>query len=229
MSGVILRDANDSVEANGKIEGMNADFTDPNPLPPVLDDILAPHLDLIIVGAAASLHSARAHHWYAGPRNRFYALLHQSGFTPRQLEPEEDSLLPQFGIGLTCIHKYAASSANHLLPVPTSQQREILRQKLLFYAPRIICFNGKDVFQMVTGQVCTDWGEQEERIGEAVVYVVQSSSGRADLWGRERLEWYHELHERVASMKGTETDEAGNRTFCAEQPVITKQRRNHTG
>ncbi len=161
---------------------------------PTLTDILRPGLDLIVVGAAASLHSAREKHWYAGPRNRFYALLHQSGFTPHQLEPEEDVTLPLYGIGLTCLHKYAASSANHLLPAPTQEQRKIVLEKLIRYAPRLLCFNGKDVYRMVTGQAEPDWGLQSETLGEAPVYIVQSSSGRADLWGQDRLEGYREMY-----------------------------------
>ena len=173
---------------------------DPTPAP-YLTDILRPDLDLIFVGAAASLHSARAHHWYAGPSNRFYLLLYQSGLTPYRLEPEEDETLPQYGIGLTCLHKYSASSANHLLPSPTEEQREIVMEKLLRFPPKIVCFNGKDVYNMVTGKVCTDWGEQEEKIGSSLVYVVQSSSGRADLWGRERLEGYREIKARLDQLK----------------------------
>src|SRR5689334_2112333 len=82
----------------------------------LLSDILAPDLNVIFVGAAPSLHSARAGHWYAGPTNKFWLLLHQAGFTPRQLLPEEDEELLRYRLGLTCIHPHLSSSANHLLP-----------------------------------------------------------------------------------------------------------------
>ena len=74
---------------------------------PYLTEHLRPNLDVIFVGAAASVRSAHEGHWYAGPSNKFYLLLHQSGFTPRQLRPEEDSSLPDFGMGLTCLHVFA--------------------------------------------------------------------------------------------------------------------------
>jgi mismatch-specific thymine-DNA glycosylase len=161
---------------------------------PLLRDILEERLNVIFVGAAPSHNSARAGHWYAGPTNKFYLLLHQSGFTPRQLLPEEDEILPQYGIGLTCLHPYIASSANHLLPEPTEATRAEIREKLLRYAPRIVCYNGKDVYRMCTGRVCTDWGEQGERLRSTRVFVVHSSSARADFWGKERLALYHELY-----------------------------------
>src|SRR5581483_532927 len=115
----------------------------------------------------------------------------------RQLRAEEDQEVVRYGIGLTGIHKYLSTSANHLLPPPTTQQRADLVAKLQFYAPRFVCFNGKDVYQMATERLCTDWGEQEEPIGSARVFVAHSSSARADFWGKERLLLYRELKSLV--------------------------------
>ncbi|HLV80138.1 MAG TPA: mismatch-specific DNA-glycosylase [Chthonomonadaceae bacterium] len=159
----------------------------------ILPDILAPGLDVIFVGAAPSHSSAQIGHFYAGPTNKFWLLLAQAGFTPRKLESFEDSEVLRYGIGLTGIYLNLATSANHLLPEPTPEQRRNLEKKLRAYAPRFICFNGKDVYKLATGRVCMDWGEQEERIGVSRVFVVHSSSARADAWGRERLALYQEL------------------------------------
>lgn len=164
-----------------------------------LSDILAPDLDVIFVGAAASHNSARVGHWYAGPTNKFWLLLSQSGFTPRQLQSEEDGEVLQYGIGLTCLYPHLATSANHLLPIPTQERRDRLQEKLLHFQPRFLCFNGKDVYQMSTGRLCTDWGEQEEGIGVSRVFIVHSSSARADHWGAERLALYQELHTLVSA------------------------------
>jgi double-stranded uracil-DNA glycosylase len=165
---------------------------------PILPDLLAPGLDVIFVGAAPSHSAAATGHYYAGPTNKFWLLLYQAGFTPHRLRAEEDAEVLRYGIGLTGLFKHISSSANHLLPSPTKSLRERLHAKLLANAPRYVCYNGKDVYQMATGRVCTDWGEQEERIGNTRVFVVHSSSARADGWGRERLALYHEL-KRVCS------------------------------
>ena len=164
---------------------------------PILQDFLAPGLDVIFVGAAPSLWSERIGHYYAGPTNKFWLLLFQAGFTPRQLKPEEDSEALQYGIGLTGIFKHLSSSANHLLPVPTPELRSVLNAKLLRYAPRWVVYNGKDVYQLCTGRICLDWGEQSETLGTSRQFVVHSSSARADGWGRERLALYRELHALV--------------------------------
>ena len=55
----------------------------------------------MICGSAAGRRSAAAGAYYAGPGNKFWRILHESGLTPRRLAPEEFALLPDVGIGLT--------------------------------------------------------------------------------------------------------------------------------
>jgi TDG/mug DNA glycosylase family protein len=66
-----------------------------------LADILGSGLRVVIVGTIAARDRAEREHYYAGRGNAFWLLLHESGLTRRRLEPEEDYLLPQLGIGLT--------------------------------------------------------------------------------------------------------------------------------
>ena len=168
---------------------------------PILPDYLASGLDAVFVGAAPSLSSEQVGHYYAGPTNKFWRLLHQAEFTPRQLRPEEDAQVLQYKIGLTGLYKHTSTSAVHLLPPPSAQQRQELERKILQYAPQWVCFNGKDVYQLATGRVCMDWGEQTERIGNTRIFVVYSSSARADGWGRERLALYRELKQLLAEQE----------------------------
>jgi mismatch-specific thymine-DNA glycosylase len=162
----------------------------------LLPALLRPGLEVVFIGAAASLHSARAGHWYAGP-NRFYLLLYQAGFTPRRLEPEEDGLLPEFGIGVACLYPRLASSANHLLPEPTADRRDALLASLREAAPRVLCYNGKDVYRMCHGVDAPRWGLLPEPLGVSRQFVVISTSGRADAWGAERLFLFQELKRLV--------------------------------
>lgn len=173
----------------------------PSPREPYLPDYLAMNLDLIFVGAAASLRAAEAGHYYAGFSNRFWLLLHQAGFTPRELHSSEDALLLSYRIGLTGIFKYLSTSANHLLPPATEEHRAALREKLLACRPLVVCYNGRDVYEMATGQKCARWGEQQEMLGGSLLFVAISSSGRADRWGMERLEQYKELRALVEHVK----------------------------
>ncbi len=164
---------------------------------PLLPDILTSDLNVIFVGAAPSHWSAQAGHYYAGPTNKFWLLLFQAGFTPYRLQPEEDGEVLKYGIGLTGIYKHIASSANHLLPPPTKLQQLEFKEKLIHLNPRYICYNGKDVYHLCTGKVCMDWGLQEEKTGSSNVFVLHSSSARADGWGNERLALYIELKQHI--------------------------------
>src|SRR5438128_12607018 len=64
-------------------------------------DVLAPWLDAIFVGINPGRVSAAAGAHFANPRNDFWRLLHDAGFTPRLLAPEEQFETPRYGIGLT--------------------------------------------------------------------------------------------------------------------------------
>jgi double-stranded uracil-DNA glycosylase len=163
----------------------------------LLPDYLAPDLDVIVVGAAPSFAAASSGHYYAGGRNRFWLLLHQSGFTPRTLDPEEDSTILDYGLGLTAILPGHISTDNSRLPPPSDHERTELLEKLRRRRPRYICYNGRDVFRMVFGEEPDGWGLQREQLGESRQYVVHSSSGRADRWGADRLFLWRELKRLV--------------------------------
>ncbi|MBC7478279.1 MAG: mismatch-specific DNA-glycosylase, partial [Pseudorhodobacter sp.] len=49
----------------------------------MLPDYLAPGLDILFCGTAASSTSARVGHYYARNGNRFWRLLAETGLTPR--------------------------------------------------------------------------------------------------------------------------------------------------
>src|SRR5947209_19546600 len=118
---------------------------------PGLPDILAPGLRLVFVGSNPSIRAAQTGHYYAHPGNRFYPLLHESGLTPRRLRPEEDVLLPTFGIGLTDLYDRPSRRADDVPDPVYRAGREGLIAKLTRYAPRWLCCNGARVYQNLTG------------------------------------------------------------------------------
>src|SRR5215208_656331 len=64
-------------------------------------DLLRPGLKLIFCGYNPSLTSGRSGHHYAHPGNRFRRVIHASGITTSQYEPEEDELVLGPDIGFT--------------------------------------------------------------------------------------------------------------------------------
>ena len=64
-------------------------------------DVLAPGLTAVFCGINPGRVSAAAGAHFANPRNDFWRLLHDAGFTPRQLEPSEQHELLRHGFGVT--------------------------------------------------------------------------------------------------------------------------------
>lgn len=104
-----------------------------------LADILGPGLRVVIVGTIAAWDRAEREHYYAGRGNSFWLLLHESGLTPRRLEPEEDHLLPQFGIGLTDLVRTEPSAPCE----PPRFDLAALTGRLRAAAPQAVAFVSK--------------------------------------------------------------------------------------
>lgn len=171
--------------------------------PERLPDILAENLDLLIVGFNPSLVSWENGHHYANPVNNFYRLLFKAGLTPRLLKPEEDGLLPQFGIGLTNF-VVDIPSANEKA-VPASVYRAsvtILEEKVVRLQPKAVSFNGLKLYHYFFGRKPVKMGLQAETVGGRPLFVTPSSSGAANMYFEERQRLYNELKDFVDSLKG---------------------------
>ncbi len=87
---------------------------------------------------------------YAGPGNRFWWVLHETGLTPRELRADEFRDLPRFGIGLTDVAKYTSGSDSSLARADFDPAAVI--EKVERYAPGILAFVGKRAAQEVLGR-----------------------------------------------------------------------------
>ena len=76
----------------------------------VLPDVLQPGLRLVFCGTAAGTASARARAYYAGPGNRFWEILFETGLTTERLRPSQFREVLRYGIGLTDMVKTASGS-----------------------------------------------------------------------------------------------------------------------
>jgi double-stranded uracil-DNA glycosylase len=138
--------------------------------------VLAPGLHVVFCGTAAGEEAARVRAPYAGPGNRFYAVLHEVGLTPRELRPAEFRELRAFGIGLTDVAKYAVGRDSVLRPSDFDACAVI--DKVQRYAPGVITLVGKRAAREVLRRPGV-YGPQPERIGTSAVWIVPSTSGAA--------------------------------------------------
>lgn len=164
-----------------------------------LPDYLAPGLDLVLVGANPGITSARQGHYYAHPQNAFWKLLHQSGLLDEPLGPTDDVRINDFGIGLTDLVRRPTSGINDLSQKERRSAAPALLERLEACQPRVVCFNGKEVYRGFSGKGC-ELGLQRERVAGARVFVVPSSSPRNARWSfDEKLGYFRQLKRVVAN------------------------------
>ena len=177
----------------------------------MLPDILARDLSVVFCGTAVGAASAARGHYYAGPGNEFWRFLFESSLTPTLLSPEQDTMLPRFGIGLTDLAKSVAQS--HDRGLDPFHDVESLVDKMTEYAPVGIAFHGKKAAEVVSHSVGRGrdvrHGEQRWRVADARVFVVPSASAanreprdperrRKRLDGKDRrVDWFRELAAQV--------------------------------
>jgi TDG/mug DNA glycosylase family protein len=143
----------------------------------LLPDVVAPGLAVLFCGINPGLYSAATGHHFARPGNRFWPALHQSGFTPRQLHPSEQDLLPTFGLGVTNIVPRATARADELTPAELRAGGERLGALATEYAPRFVAIVGISAYRIAFGRPKAAMGAQEERLGPARLWVLPNPSG----------------------------------------------------
>lgn len=173
-------------------EAMGRGEVSASPVP----DILAVGLDVLFVGFNPGNRSGQLGHHYAGRGNQFWRLLADVGLTPRLLQPEEDHLLPRWGIGLTNLVARATPSAADLSRAELAAGVPHLRRVVEECRPKVVAYTGKGVYLPAAGRDRADWGVQPSGLFPGVVDIVlPSPSGLARLPFAEKSRWYRTLME----------------------------------
>ena len=167
-----------------------------NPLP----DILQPGLDVVFVGINPGLASAAKGHHYAGPGNHFWPLLREAGFVPGAFGYEDDARVLEHNIGLTNLVERPSRGLANLSRVELRAGAARLREKLREFRPRVVCFNGKAIYEAFIDGRCV-FGRQAERLAAglrgaegAVLFVMPSTSARTAAYQRDdKLRFFQEL------------------------------------
>lgn len=174
------------------VQKADAAVAEPVELSP-LPDILEADLDIVFVGINTGTYSAKRGHYYARPQNLFWPMLYQSGLIPSPLKSEDDWKLIRFRIGVTDAVKRVTDNASDLSAAELKEGGEIVRRKVLFYQPRIVCFNGLTSYRALFG-FDGGPGPKRDRIGTSRLFVVPSTSRRNAFYSREKvLFWFKEL------------------------------------
>jgi TDG/mug DNA glycosylase family protein len=168
------------------------------PLTSVVPDVLAPGLRVVFCGINPGRVSAAAAAHFANPRNDFWRLLHESGFTPRQLAPDEQFEALRFGVGLTNAALRTTRGSGDLRSGDFAGAAERLSRLASELRPGWIAFVGKEAYRGAFRERPA-LGEQERRLGETRLFVLPSTSpANAAVPYAERLNWFGRLRKLVA-------------------------------
>jgi double-stranded uracil-DNA glycosylase len=172
------------------------------PTPSAVPDVLAPGLHVVFCGINPGRVSDAAKAHFANPRNDFWRLLHQAGFTPRQLEPSDQFELLRFGLGATNAAYRTTPGSSDLRRADFAGSEQRLEQLARDLAPRFIGFVGKEAYRGTFGRRA-ELGLQERRLAETQLFVLPSTSpANAAVPYEERLYWFRELA-KISSPAGT--------------------------
>jgi TDG/mug DNA glycosylase family protein len=156
-------------------------------------DVLAPDLRVVFCGINPGFVSAAAGAHFTNPRNDFWRLLHDAGFTPRVLAPDEQFEALRFGIGLTNAASRTTRGSGDLRRRDFDPER--LKRLAADLAPRAIAFVGKEAYRGLFGER-PELGPQQRTLGDAGLFVLPSTSpANATVPYSERLRWFEALRD----------------------------------
>jgi TDG/mug DNA glycosylase family protein len=159
--------------------------------PSSVPDVLAQGLTCIFCGINPGRVSAAAAAHFANPRNDFWRLLHDAGFTPRLYDPQEQFSLLDLGIGVTNAAYRTTAGSGDLKR--GDFDRAAFEARIRAHRPRAVAFVGKEAYRGLFGER-PELGAQLRTVGSTGLFVLPSTSpANAAVPYGERLHWFGEL------------------------------------
>lgn len=163
---------------------------------------------MLFCGINPSLMTAVTGHHFARPGNRFWPVLHRSGFTPRQLRPDEQRELLSYGLGITNVVARATARADELSLEEYVEGGRLLEAKVARLRPEWLAVVGVTAYRAAFGDRKARIGPQERTVGGSGVWVLPNPSGLNARWTVEAMaEEYARL--RNSPSGGTSRPAAG--------------------
>ncbi|MER6036967.1 G/U mismatch-specific DNA glycosylase [Streptomyces sp. NPDC001835] len=148
----------------------------------LLPDVVADGLRVLFCGINPGLMSAATGHHFARPGNRFWPVLHLSGFTPRLLKPAEQRELLTYGLGITNVVARATARADELTAEEYVAGGRTLADKVTRLRPAWLAVVGVTAYRAAFGDRKAGVGPQEGAVGGTRVWVLPNPSGLNAHW-----------------------------------------------
>ncbi|MEU8528495.1 MULTISPECIES: G/U mismatch-specific DNA glycosylase [Streptomyces] len=148
----------------------------------VVPDVVAGGLSVLFCGINPGLLTAATGHHFARPGNRFWPVLHLSGFTPRLMLPEEQRELLSYGLGITNVVARATARADELTAEEYREGGRILAEKVERLRPRWLAVVGVTAYRAAFSEPKARIGRQERMIGGTRIWALPNPSGLNAHW-----------------------------------------------
>lgn len=152
-----------------------------------IPDLVAPGLRVLFAGINPSLYSAATGHHFARPGNRFWPALHRSGFTSRQLLPQEQPALLGLGLGITNVVARATARADELDADELRSGGEALAALAGSLGVTWLAVLGVTAYRTAFARPQAAVGPQAGRLGGARVWILPNPSGLNAHWSAGAL------------------------------------------
>ncbi|MEV5321922.1 G/U mismatch-specific DNA glycosylase [Streptomyces sp. NPDC052687] len=153
----------------------------------LVPDVVADDLRVLFCGINPGLMSAATGHHFARPGNRFWPVLHLSGFTPRQLRPAEQRELLTYGLGITNVVARATARADELSADEYREGGRLLALKVARLRPKWLAVVGVTAYRATFDDRKAQVGPQERVIADTRVWVLPNPSGLNAHWTAQTM------------------------------------------
>ncbi|HSV66505.1 MAG TPA: G/U mismatch-specific DNA glycosylase [Mycobacteriales bacterium] len=142
-----------------------------------IPDVVGPGLAVLFCGINPGLWSGATGHHFARPGNRFWPALHLAGFTPRRLRPDEQDLLPTYGLGITNLVSRATARAAELSAAELRAGGEVLAGLVGRLCPGVVAVVGVTAYRTAFDRPNAAVGPQPVKLAGAPLWVLPNPSG----------------------------------------------------
>ncbi|MFJ5723751.1 G/U mismatch-specific DNA glycosylase [Streptomyces sp. NPDC093149] len=167
-------------------------------------DVVAGGLRVLFCGINPSLMTGATGHHFAHPGNRFWPVLHRSGFTPRQLKPAEQTELIRYGLGITNVVARATARADELSNDEFREGGQILAAKVEELRPQWLAVVGVTAYRTAFGRRTARIGLQDHTIAATRVWVLPNPSGLNAHWTVQTMAEEYGRLRASAELDGTD-------------------------
>lgn len=149
-----------------------------------LTDRIRPGVRVLLVGINPGVRSAQTGHHFAGPSNRFWKLLYESGLVSERIAFADDGRLPEWGLGVTNVIARPSPGIDELRPGEYLEGWRVLEAKIDRFRPAIVAFVGVTLYRMLWKTLgaapapAIEPGFQHATVHGARIFVLPNPSGR---------------------------------------------------